>query len=116
MAASLSSEETVQLFQQYVIPNYVRYPVNLVRGEGSWVWDSEDRRYLDLFPGWGCHLLGHCPPAVVQAGQEQVAQLIHVPMISWSTMQGRSNGRLLQTIPMKCGTRSLKSISTHSSS
>lgn len=75
----LSSTETVELFKQYVIPNYNRYPVNLVRGEGSWVWDSEGNRYLDFFPGWGCNLLGHCPRRVVQAVQEQVGTLIHVP-------------------------------------
>ena len=64
---SLSSAETVDLFKEAVIPNYGRYPINLVRGEGSYVWDSEGERYLDLFPGWGCNLLGHCPPAVVSA-------------------------------------------------
>ncbi len=77
--STTSSADTIELFKQYVIPNYGRYPVNLVRGEGSEVWDSEGRRYLDLFPGWGCNLLGHCPPAVVAAVQEQVATMIHVP-------------------------------------
>jgi acetylornithine/N-succinyldiaminopimelate aminotransferase len=75
----LSSAETVELFKKYVIPNYNRYPLNLVRGEGSHIWDSEGNRYLDFFPGWGCNLLGHCPRRVVQAVQEQVATLIHVP-------------------------------------
>ena len=79
----LSSEQTVALFKKYVIPNYGRYPVNLVRGEGSHVWDSEGNRYLDLFPGWGCNLLGHCPPHVVEAVREQVGTLIHVPN-SWN--------------------------------
>ncbi len=74
-----SSEKTRDLFSQYVIPNYKRYPVNLVRGEGSIVWDSEGREYLDYFPGWGCNLLGHCPPKIVEAVQKQVATLIHVP-------------------------------------
>lgn len=87
--AELSSSDTVELFKQYVIPNYTRYPVNLVRGEGSLVWDSEGRRYLDLFPGWGCNLLGHCPPRVVQAVQEQVATLIHVPNTWHMDVQGR---------------------------
>ncbi len=87
--AGLSSQETVALFQRYVIPNYTRYPVNLVRGEGSLVWDSEGRRYLDLFPGWGCNLLGHCPPRVVAAVQEQVATLIHVPNTWHMDVQGR---------------------------
>lgn len=85
----LSSAETIQLFERYVIPNYVRYPVNLVRGEGSYVWDSEGQRYLDLFPGWGCNLLGHCPAPVVQAVQQQVATLIHVPNTWHIEHQGR---------------------------
>lgn len=73
------SPATLELFERYVVPNYRRFPVSLVRGEGSWVWDDQGRRYLDFFPGWGCNLLGHCPPAVVEAVQEQVAKLIHVP-------------------------------------
>jgi predicted acetylornithine/succinylornithine family transaminase len=89
IADHLSSAATVELFQQYVIPNYNRYPVNLVRGEGSLVWDAEGNRYLDLFPGWGCNLLGHCPPAVVRAVQEQVATLIHVPNTWLMDVQGR---------------------------
>ncbi len=86
---ALSSQETVELFKKYVIGNYTRYPVNLVRGEGSYVWDSEGNRYLDFFPGWGCNLLGHCPAPVVQAVQEQVATLIHVPNTWHMDAQGR---------------------------
>ena len=71
--------DTVSLFEEYVIANYRRFPVSLVRGKGSTVWDQDGNAYLDLFPGWGCNLLGHCPPAIVQAVQDQVATLIHVP-------------------------------------
>ena len=88
-ASAISSAETIELFKKYVVPNYGRYPVSLVRGEGSHVWDSEGNRYLDLFPGWGCNLLGHCPPAVVRAVQEQVATLIHVPNTWHTEAQGR---------------------------
>jgi acetylornithine/N-succinyldiaminopimelate aminotransferase len=88
-AVGLSSAETAALFKEHVIGNYNRYPVNLVRGEGSFVWDSEGNRYLDFFPGWGCNLLGHCPPKVVQAVQEQVATLIHVPNTWLMDVQGR---------------------------
>lgn len=83
------TQEIVELFNQYVIPNYRRYPVALVRGEGSYVWDSEGKKYLDFFPGWGCNLLGHCPPRVVQAVQEQVATLIHAPNTWYMEAQGR---------------------------
>jgi predicted acetylornithine/succinylornithine family transaminase len=81
---TLSSEQVIALAKQFLIGNYTRYPVCLVRGENSWVWDAEGNRYLDLFPGWGCNLIGHCPPRVVQAVQEQVASLIHVPN-TWYT-------------------------------
>ncbi|MEZ6063452.1 MAG: aspartate aminotransferase family protein [Planctomycetaceae bacterium] len=87
--ASLSSQSTIELFDQYVIPNYRRYPVSLVRGEGSRVWDAEGRGFLDLFPGWGCNILGYSPPAVVRAIQEQAAQLIHIPNTWYIEEQGR---------------------------
>ncbi len=85
----LSSQETIALFNKYVIGNYTRYPVALVRGEGSEIWDAEGRRYIDFFPGWGCGLLGHCPPPVVEAVQKQVAKLIHVPNTWYAEPQGQ---------------------------
>ena len=47
----------IRSFEQYVIPNYRRFNVCLVRGEGSRVWDADGHCYLDLFPGWGLHLI-----------------------------------------------------------
>lgn len=88
-AATMSSEQTISLFEKYVIPNYGRYPISLVRGEGSYVWDAEGKRYLDLFPGWGCNILGYSPPAVVEALREQAAKLIHVPNTWYTEAQGR---------------------------
>lgn len=83
-----SSADTMALFDKYVIPNYNRYPICLTRGEGSYVWDAEGNRYLDLFPGWGCNILGYCHPRVVQAVQEQVSRLIHVPNTWYIEAQG----------------------------
>ncbi|HEV2971628.1 MAG TPA: aspartate aminotransferase family protein [Pirellulales bacterium] len=82
-------EETIEQFRKYVVPNYARFPVVLVRGEGSHVWDSDGNRYLDFFPGWGCNLLGHCPEPVVRAVQQQVATLIHVPNTWYTEAQGQ---------------------------
>ncbi|MBR5626961.1 MAG: aspartate aminotransferase family protein [Thermoguttaceae bacterium] len=81
---SRNTQEILALFKDYVIPNYTRYPVVLVRGEGSFVWDADGNRYIDFFPGWGCNMFGHCPKPVVEAVQQQVARLIHVPN-SWYT-------------------------------
>ena len=83
------SPETASLFHEYVIPNYGRFPVSLVRGEGSQVWDDQGNVYLDFFPGWGCNLLGHCPGPVVEAVQEQVGQLVHVPNTWFMEAQGK---------------------------
>ncbi|MGP0069741.1 MAG: aspartate aminotransferase family protein [Isosphaeraceae bacterium] len=87
-SASPSSQETIEQFDRYVIPNYRRFPVCLVRGEGSWIWDAEGIRYLDFFPGWGCNLLGHCPPRIVEAVRDQVGRLIHVPNTWYMEAQG----------------------------
>src|SRR3954454_5170085 len=84
-----SSAEIIDLFKRNVIGNYTRYPVCLVRGEGSYIWDAEGNRYLDFFPGWGCNLLGHCPPRVVEAVREQVGKLIHIPNTWYTEPQGR---------------------------
>ncbi|MFL5240478.1 MAG: aspartate aminotransferase family protein [Gemmataceae bacterium] len=96
---SLASDQVIDLFKKYVIGNYTRYPVCLTRGEGSQVWDAEGNRYLDLFPGWGCGLLGHCPPRIVKAVREQVAQLIHVPN-TWYTQE---QGLLAQALGERTG-------------
>jgi predicted acetylornithine/succinylornithine family transaminase len=84
----MSAMETMDLYQKYVIANYTRFPVCLVRGEGSRVWDDAGNRYLDFFPGWGCGLIGHCPPRVVAAVREQVGRLIHVPNTWYTEPQG----------------------------
>ncbi len=82
------TQAIIDVFDRYVVPNYRRYPVCLTRGQGSRVWDAEDAEYLDLFPGWGCNLLGHCPEPVVKAVREQVAKLIHVPNTWYIEPQG----------------------------
>jgi len=89
-ATALSaSQAIIDLFDDYVIPNYRRQPIALVRGEGSRVWDADGRCYLDLFPGWGCNILGYSPPRLVRAIQEQAARLIHVPNTWYIEQQGR---------------------------
>lgn len=63
---------------QYVLPNYGRYDVWPVRGEGAYVWDRDGKKYLDFAGGVAVCPLGHCPPPVVKAITEQAQTLIHV--------------------------------------
>ena len=46
-------------------------------GEGSWLVDTDGRRYLDFTSGIGVTSTGHCHPTVVAAAQEQVGRVIH---------------------------------------
>lgn len=62
-----------------LIPVYKHVGPVFVRGKGSFLWDERGTRYLDLFPGWGVCILGHCHKRVVKAMQEQTKTLIHLP-------------------------------------
>lgn len=59
----------------------------LTRGEGSWVWDADDRRYLDFLGGIAVNSLGHAHPVFVQAVSEQAATLAHVSNYFATTAQ-----------------------------
>ncbi|MFI6576790.1 aspartate aminotransferase family protein [Nocardiopsis sp. NPDC050513] len=52
-------------------------PVLAAWGEGAYIFDEDDRRYLDFTAGIGVTSTGHCHPRVVAAAQEQVATLVH---------------------------------------
>lgn len=74
----MSLDELQRLESQHVIGTYKRMPVEFVRGEGSWLWDSVGERYLDLLCGISVTNLGHCHPKVVEAVREQAGTLMHV--------------------------------------
>jgi predicted acetylornithine/succinylornithine family transaminase len=61
-----------------LMPTYGPPALQLVRGEGSWLWDRDGRKYLDLLSGLAVTGLGHSHPAVAQALHEQAQTLLHV--------------------------------------
>jgi acetylornithine/N-succinyldiaminopimelate aminotransferase len=66
---------------RYHTPNYGRTPIVLVRGEGTRVWDSDAREYLDFTTGIAVTSLGHCHPVITGAIREAAATLLHVSNI-----------------------------------
>ena len=64
-------------FKQFVAPTYGRFPLTLDRGKGSYVWDSNDKKYLDLGGGIAVNCLGHSHPEISQTLSEQSSRLIH---------------------------------------
>jgi acetylornithine/N-succinyldiaminopimelate aminotransferase len=78
----------------YLTPNYSRFPVEFVRGEGARLWDSDGVEYLDFLCGISVSSVGHCHPAVVTAIQEQAARLIHVGNLYYTEPMTRLARRL----------------------
>ena len=74
----MDSQTMMTMSEKYVANTYARYPVLLVRGKGTRVWDLEGEEYLDFVSGLAVCNLGHCHPKVVKAIQEQAEKLIHV--------------------------------------
>lgn len=59
------------------MPTYNRLPVTFDRGEGVWLWDQNDQRYLDALSGIAVCNLGHAHPAIHQAICDQSKKLLH---------------------------------------
>ena len=73
-----SNQELIKLTNKYVAKNYGRYPIGLVRGKGTAVWDASGKKYIDFVAGLAVNNLGHCPPTVVKAIRKQAGKLLHV--------------------------------------
>ncbi len=62
----------------HLMANYGRLPINIVRGEGCWLYDESGNAYLDLVAGIAVCALGHAHPRITRAIAEQAATLVHV--------------------------------------
>ena len=63
--------------RQALMQTYGRLPVSFERGEGAWLWDERNERYLDALSGIAVCGLGHAHPGVTTAIQQQAARLLH---------------------------------------
>ena len=67
-----------ELFDDVMVPNYAPSAVIPVRGQGSRVWDQQDREFIDFAGGIAVNCLGHCHPALVGALTEQANKIWHL--------------------------------------
>jgi acetylornithine/N-succinyldiaminopimelate aminotransferase len=81
-------EQIVDLEKQYLLGTYSRYPIVLTRGKGVFLYDIDDKRYLDFVSGLGVNALGHAHPRIVKAIRDQAAKLIHVSNLYYHEYQG----------------------------
>ena len=73
---------------------YNRLPVQFQRGEGIWLWDDENRQYLDALSGIAVCGLGHAHPAVARAIAEQAATLVHTSNLYGIALQEQLANKL----------------------
>ncbi len=76
----MSLSEAVRKHKQYLFPAvsmYYEEPIALVRGEGSYVWDDQGKKYLDAFGGVLTVSIGHNNPKVTEAVIAQIKKINH---------------------------------------
>ena len=97
--AQRSTETEIrELFDQYVVPSYARFDVALERGQGSYVFDVNGRRYLDFGGGIAVCALGHASPEITEALVEQSKKLVHVSNLYYIEPQARLAKRIVDLI------------------
>ena len=76
-----------------------RPSIVMVEGRGSWIWDADDKRYLDFVQGWAVNCLGHSPRVIVEALESQARRLINAspafynePMAKLATLIAEASG------------------------
>ncbi|KYC40356.1 acetylornithine aminotransferase [Scytonema hofmannii PCC 7110] len=83
-----SSPFDTEGFDRSVMSTYARFPIALERGNGSRVWDTQGREYLDFVAGIATCTLGHAHPAMVEAVTRQIQKIHHVSNLYYIPEQG----------------------------
>ena len=84
--------------------SYSRYPLAIVRGKGSRLWDVDGKEYVDLLAGIAVTALGHCNDEICAALEAQGHKLWHVSNLFYQEEQLELATLLLsQGVPMLCG-------------
>jgi acetylornithine aminotransferase/acetylornithine/N-succinyldiaminopimelate aminotransferase len=78
MQTTITRTSTAEAYDAFVVKNYARPALTLVRGSGCSVWDDQGREYLDFTSGIAVSALGHCHPVWVEAVRRQAGALVHV--------------------------------------
>ncbi len=86
--------------QKLMCHTYGRYPVSVLRAEGSLLWDVDGKQYVDLLAGIAVTSLGHCHPELAQCVAEQARKLWHVSNLFYQEEQLELAELLLSTCHM----------------
>ena len=92
---ALVRTSAAEMYDAYVLKNYARAPVTLVRGSGTTVWDDQGKSYLDFSSGIAVTSIGHCHPRWVAAIQRQATEIVHVSNLFRTPNQGELARRIV---------------------
>ena len=81
---------------QYLTPNYGRFPITLVKGQGSRVWDDAGNSYLDFMAGIAVNTLGHAHPAMIETITKQAATMLHCSNLYFNPQQNQLAKKLVE--------------------
>ena len=87
----------------HLMQNYGRLEINIVRGEGCWLYDEGGNAYLDLVAGIAVCALGHAHPRIARAVAEQAATLVHVSNLVHHEPAGTLADRLAELSRLRRG-------------
>ena len=98
MVETVKQGSTVELYEEFVLPTYGRFPIAIERGEGCRVWDENGIEYLDFGAGIAVCTVGHSHPRLVQAIADQAGKLIHTSNLYYTRPQARLAQRLVEFV------------------
>ena len=103
-----------ELEEVFGAPAFRKFPIALVRGKGSLVWDSDGKEYIDFTSGIGVAVVGHCNDAVINAVREQSEKLITCHGSFYNDARAEFMERLVRAAPKGLGKALLTNTGTES--
>ncbi|WPH04105.1 acetylornithine aminotransferase, mitochondrial [Acrodontium crateriforme] len=94
-----SDSQTTRLVNShapFMVPTYVRPPPMFHKGEGCYIWDVENRPYLDFTSGIAVNSLGHCDPEISQIMFQQSKTLVHASNLYYNPWTGALSQLLIE--------------------
>jgi len=93
----MSNQDIMTKGQQYVMNTYGRFAIAPVKGQGSYLWDADGKKYLDFVGGIAVCALGHSPEILVEALNRQAHELWHTSNLYWIQPQVDLAEKLVKT-------------------
>ncbi len=99
----MTTTRTMEIEDKHSPPFFNKIPISITRGEGVYVWDENNRKYIDFTSGWGVTSIGHANSVITNALQEQGRKIIQNPNsgLTYSPPRARLLELLQQVLPDK---------------